>query len=65
VIKRAGMSLLKKTWVWNKDYPSIVTIARRGKDHSPKGLGDAFEDLWFEDLVHAQAIRALFLLESN
>jgi hypothetical protein len=43
----------------------MVSIVRRGKDCSPNGLGDSFEDLWFEDLVHAQAIRASFLLESN
>jgi hypothetical protein len=43
----------------------MVTIMGQGKDHSPNGLGDGFEDLWFEDLVQAQAIRASFLLESN
>jgi hypothetical protein len=65
LIKRGGTSLLKKTHIWNKDYPSLVTITRRGKDHMPNGLGDTFEDLWFDDLVHAQAIRASFLLVSN
>jgi hypothetical protein len=59
------MSLPKKTRVWNRDYPSMVSIVGRGKDCSPNGLGDGFEDLWFEDLVHTQAIRASFLLESN
>jgi uncharacterized coiled-coil protein SlyX len=42
-----------------------VTINGRGKDRSPKGLADDFQDLWYDDLVQAQAIRALFLLESN
>jgi hypothetical protein len=51
--------------VWNWDYPSLVTITGQGKDCLPNGLGDGFEDLWFEDLVHAQAIQTLFLLESN
>ena len=37
----------------------------RGKDRSPNGLGDEFPDLWFDDLVQAQAIWASFLLESN
>jgi hypothetical protein len=50
------MSLQKKTQVWNKDYPSMVTIISRGKDPSPNGLGDGFENLWFKDLVHVQAI---------
>jgi hypothetical protein len=59
------MSLPLKTHVWNQDYPSLVTITSRGKDCMPNGLGDAFEDLWFKDLVHAQAIQASFLLESN
>jgi hypothetical protein len=40
-------------------------INGRGKDRSPNGLGDEFQDLWYDDLVHAQAIRASFLLESN
>ena len=57
--------LLKKTRVWNKDYPSMVLIIGRGKDRSPNGLGDGFKDLWFNDLVQVQAARALFLLESN
>jgi hypothetical protein len=59
------MFLPKKTQVWNRNYPSLVTINGRGKDHLPNGLGDKFPDLWFDDLVQAQAIRALFLLESN
>jgi hypothetical protein len=59
------MPLPKKTRVWNRDYPSMVSIFGQGKGHSPNGLGDGFEDLWFKDLVHAQAIRASFLLESN
>jgi hypothetical protein len=59
------MSLPSKTQVWNKDYLSLVTISGRGKDCSPNGLGDSFEDLWFANLVHAQAIRASFLLGSN
>jgi hypothetical protein len=42
-----------------------VTINGRGKDRSPKGLADNFQDLWYDDLVQAQAIRASFLLESN
>jgi hypothetical protein len=42
-----------------------VTINGRGKDRSPKGLADDFQDLWYNDLVQAQAIRASFLLESN
>ena len=65
MIKRGGMSLPKKTCVWNQDYPSLVTINGRGKDHSPNGLGDGFKDLWYDDLVHAQAIWASFLLESD
>jgi hypothetical protein len=65
MIKWGGMSLPKKTHVWNGDYPSLVAINGRGKDHSPNGLGDSFDNLWFDDLVQAQAIRALFLLESN
>jgi hypothetical protein len=59
------MFLPKKTRVWNRDYPSLVTINGRGKDRPPNGLGDKFPDLWFNDLVQAQAIRASFLLESN
>jgi hypothetical protein len=59
------MFLPKKTHVWNRDYPSLVTINGRGKDRSPNGLGDESPDLWFNDLVQAQAIRASFLLESN
>jgi hypothetical protein len=59
------MSLLLKTCIWNKNYPLMVMVIGRVKDHLPNGLGDAFKDLWFKDLVHAQAIRALFLLESN
>ena len=59
------MFLPKKTQVWNRDYPSLVTINGRGKDQSPNGLGDKFPDLWFDDLVQAQVIRASFLLESN
>ena len=59
------MSLPSKTRVWNNDHPSFVTIAGRGKDHSPNRLGNSFEDFWIEDLVHVQAIRASFLLESN
>jgi hypothetical protein len=50
------MSLPSKTQVWNEDYPSIVTIMGRGKDHTQNGLGDSFEDLWFKDLIHAQAV---------
>jgi hypothetical protein len=42
-----------------------VSINGRGKDHSLNGLGDEFQDLWYDDLVQAQAIRASFLLESN
>ena len=42
-----------------------MTINAQGKDRSPNGLGDDFSDLWFDDLVQAQAIRASFLLESN
>jgi hypothetical protein len=59
------MSLLKKTCVWDQDHPFLVTTNRRGRDWSHNGLGDAFEDLWFNNLIHAQAIWALFLLESN
>ena len=59
------MSLPKKTQVGNWNYPSWVTINARGKDRTPNGLGDEFSDLWFDDLVQAQAIRASFLLESN
>ena len=51
--------------MWNWDYPSLVTINGRGKDHSPNGLGDEFQDLWYDDLVQAQAIRVSYLLESN
>jgi hypothetical protein len=43
----------------------MVTIVGRGKDQTPNSLGDLFEDPWFKDLVHAQAVQALFLLESN
>jgi hypothetical protein len=42
-----------------------VSINGRGKDHTPNGLGDEFQDLWYNDLVQAQAIQASFLLESN
>jgi hypothetical protein len=42
-----------------------VTINGKGKDCSPKGIADDFQDLWYDNLVQAQAIRALFLLESN
>jgi hypothetical protein len=49
----------------NRPYPALITINGRGKDRSPKGLADDFSDLWFEDLVQAQAIRSSFLLESN
>ena len=59
------MSLPKKTRVWNCNYLSLVTINAQGKDRSPNGLGDKSPDLWFDDLVQAQAIRASFLLESN
>jgi hypothetical protein len=59
------MSLPKKTQIWNKDYLSLVSINGRGKDVSPNGLGDSFDDLWFDDLVQAQAIRSSFLIESN
>ena len=59
------MFLPKKNCVWNQNYPSLVMINARGKDCSPNGLGDEFPDLWFDDLVQAQAIWALFLLESN
>jgi hypothetical protein len=43
----------------------LVTINGRGKDRSPKGLSDNFGDLWYDDLVQAQAVRASYLLESN
>jgi hypothetical protein len=59
------MSLPLKTWVWNNDYPSTVTIVGQGKDQTPNSLGDCFEDIWLDDLIHAQAVRASFLLESN
>jgi uncharacterized coiled-coil protein SlyX len=49
----------------NRPYPALITINGRGKDRSPKGLADDFGDLWFDDLVQAQAIRSSFLLESN
>jgi hypothetical protein len=49
----------------NRPYPALITINGRGKDRSPKGLADDFSDLWFNDLVQAQAIRSSFLLESN
>ena len=65
MIKQGGTSLLKKTQVGNCNYPSLVTINARGKDHTPNRLGDEFSDLWFDDLVQVQAIRASFLLESN
>ena len=42
-----------------------MTINGRGKDRSPKGLLDDFSELWYDDLVQAQAIQASFLLESN
>jgi hypothetical protein len=50
---------------WQPDLSFLGYDQRPGKDRSPNGLGDKFQDLWFDDLVHAQAIRALFLLESN
>jgi hypothetical protein len=59
------MSLPKKIRGGNHPYPSLITINGRGKDRSPKGLADDFQDLWYDDLVQAQAIRASFLLESN
>jgi hypothetical protein len=65
MIKRGGTSLPKKIHGGNRPYPSLVTINRRGKDCSPKGLADDFQDLWYDDLVQVQAIRASFLLESN
>jgi hypothetical protein len=65
MIKRGGTSLPKKVQNGNRPYPSLVTINGRGKDQSPKGLADDFQDLWYDDLVQAQAIRASFLLESN
>ena len=65
MIKQGGTSLPKKTRVGNWNYPSLVTINARGKDCTPNGLGDEFSDLWFDNLIQAQAIRALFLLESN
>jgi hypothetical protein len=64
-IKRGRTSLPKKIRNGNHPYPSLVTINGRGKDQSPKGLEDDFQDLWYNDLVQAQAIWALFLLESN
>jgi hypothetical protein len=57
--------LPKKVHNGNRPYPSLVTINGRGKDWSPKGLADDFQDLWYDNLVQAQAIQALFLLESN
>jgi hypothetical protein len=65
MIKRGGTSLPKKVRNGNCPYLSLVTINGRGKDRSPKGLADDFQDLWYDDLVQAQAIRASFLLESN
>jgi hypothetical protein len=65
MIKRGGMSLPKKVRNGNRPYPSLVTINGRGKDCSPKGLADNFQDLWYDNLVQAQAIQASFLLESN
>jgi hypothetical protein len=47
------MSLQKKTRVWNRDYPSMVSIVGRGKDRSPNGLGDSFRvfqnTIWMVD----------------
>jgi hypothetical protein len=54
------MSLLSKTQVWNKDHPSLVTIAGQGKDHSPNGLEDGFEDIWFDDLVCTLGTKPLY-----
>jgi hypothetical protein len=65
MIKRGGTSLPKNIRGGNHPYPSLVTINGRGKDYSPKGLADDFQDLWYDDLVQAQAIRSSFLLESN
>jgi hypothetical protein len=65
MIKWGGMSLPKKIQNGNHPYPSLITINGRGKDHSPKGLVDEFQDLWYNNLVQAQAIQASFLLESN
>jgi hypothetical protein len=56
MIKRDGTSLPKKIRNGNCPYPSLVTINGRGKDRSPKGLADDFQDLWYDDLVQAQAI---------
>jgi hypothetical protein len=52
-------------WVYNKLYHSLVTIEGRGKDRTPNGMGDTFDDLWMLDLLYAQVIRASYLLESN
>jgi hypothetical protein len=65
MIKRGGTSLPKKTRVWNWDYSSLVMINARGKDCSPNGLGDSFDDLWYDDMVQAQVIQASLLLEST
>jgi hypothetical protein len=62
---RGGTSLPKTIRGGSRLYPALITINGRGKDRSPKGLADDFSDLWFEDLVQAQAIRSSFLLESN
>jgi hypothetical protein len=65
MIQWGGTSFPKKVWNGNRPYPSLITIDGRGKDRSPKGLEDNFQDLWYDDLVHAQAIWASYLLESN
>jgi hypothetical protein len=65
MIKRGGSSLPKETHIWNQEYPSLMTINGREKDCPPNGLGDSFDDLWYDDLVQVQVIRASFLLESN
>ena len=65
MIKQGGTSLPKKTRVGNFNYLLLVTINARGKDRTPNGLGDEFSNLWFDDLVQAQAIQASFPLESN
>jgi hypothetical protein len=65
--RSAGLRLLlpMKLHIFKKPYPSMVTIKGRGKDLLLNGLGDAFKDLWMPNLVHAQVIRAMYLLESN
>jgi hypothetical protein len=64
-IKREGSLLPKKAYIFNKTYPPMVAIEGRGEDCTLNRLSDTFDDLLMPNLVHAHAIRATYLLESN